>query len=111
MAVRHKSSIKRARQTVKRRHKNRVKREQIKEAIKGVLNAKGAADTQTAFATAEKVISRMAAKGMLHKNTAARRKSRLAKITAKRAAQTVAPVAAPAATAQAESSAATAQAE
>ena len=86
MAVRHKSSIKRARQSVKRRQKNRVKREQVKDAVKGVLNAKSAEETKTAFAKAEKVLSRMAVKGILHKNTAARRKSRLARLTAKRTA-------------------------
>jgi small subunit ribosomal protein S20 len=90
MAVRHKSSIKRARQTVKRRQKNRVKREQIKTVVKDVLNAKDATATQTAFAVAEKVLSRMATKGAMPKNTAARRKSRLAKLANKRAAQSAA---------------------
>ncbi|HET7153178.1 MAG TPA: 30S ribosomal protein S20 [Candidatus Kapabacteria bacterium] len=80
MAERHKSSIKRARQTVKRRQKNRVKRDQIKEAIKSVTNAKTPAEHQEAFKKATKVISRLSTKGILHKNTAARRQSRLAKM-------------------------------
>lgn len=80
MAERHKSSIKRARQTVKRRQKNRVKRDQIKEVIKNVQGAKTPAEHQEAFKKATKVISRLATKGMLHKNTAARRQSRLAKL-------------------------------
>jgi len=83
MANRHKSSIKRARQTVKRRQKNRVKRDQIKEAIKSVQNAKDTAEYQASFKKATKVISRLATKGILHKNTAARRQSRLAKLASK----------------------------
>jgi len=90
MAVRHKSSIKRARQAVKRRHKNRIKRDQIKNVIKGVLTAKDAKAAQDGLKTAEKVISRMAAKGIMKKNTAARRISRLAR-SANKAAKAVAP--------------------
>jgi len=73
-------SRKRARQALKRRAHNIAQRSRLRTFIKKVRSAisdgnKEAA--QTAFKEAVPVIDRMAGKGMIHKNTAARYKSRL----------------------------------
>ena len=71
---------KRARQAVKRRAHNMSLRSRMRTAIKGVLAAvesgdKGAAES--AFKSAVPVIDSSAGKGLIHKNKAARHKSRL----------------------------------
>jgi ribosomal protein S20 len=76
-----KSAIKRARQTIKRRKRNVLVKTAIKKDIRAVMDAveaKDAAKTTEAFRAAVSEIDRAVKKGTLHKNTAARRKSRLA---------------------------------
>jgi len=71
---------KRARQAEKRRGQNSSQRSLVRTVIKRVLAAVDAGDAETAQAaynTAVPVIDRMADKGVLHKNKAARHKSRL----------------------------------
>lgn len=71
-----KSAIKRAKQTVKRRERNIGIKKDIKTAVKAFHtspNAKTLASAQSELDTAVK-------KGLLKKNTAARRKSALSKI-------------------------------
>ena len=71
-----KSAIKRAKQTVKRRERNIGIKKDIKTAVKAFRanpNAKTLASAQSELDTAVK-------KGLLKKNTAARRKSALSKI-------------------------------
>lgn len=71
-----KSAIKRAKQTIKRRERNIGIKKDIKTAVKAFNakpSAKTLADVQREYDTAVK-------KGLLKKNTAARRKSALAKI-------------------------------
>ena len=81
------SAKKRIRQNEKNRARNRWRTRGIKDALKELsdkLMHGSAADAKTAFAAAAKVLDRQAAKGVIHKNTAARRKSRLnAKVKAK----------------------------
>jgi small subunit ribosomal protein S20 len=76
------SQIKRNRQTGKRRVRNLAIRSELKTRIKKAEQAVEAAD-DTAFADAyreaQKRIDTAVAKGVLHKRTAARRKSRLAR--------------------------------
>jgi small subunit ribosomal protein S20 len=76
-----KSSRKSARQAIVRRaHKNPI-RTAVRSAIKRVKKASAAGETAAAAAALEKsrsVIDRVAAKGVLHRNAAARHKSRLA---------------------------------
>lgn len=75
-----KSAKKRARQSEKRRRHNAGLRSMVRTHIKKVLNeiATGNKDNaQKAFLEAVPVIDRMAAKGILHENKAARHKSRL----------------------------------
>lgn len=71
---------KRARQAEKRRTQNNGQRSLVRTVIKKVISAVDAGDTeqaQAAYQSAVPVIDRMADKGILHKNKAARHKSRL----------------------------------
>ncbi len=76
-----KSAIKRARQTVKRRSHNNNVKTAVKQDIRVVMDALAAGDAkaaETAMRAAQSEIDRAVKKGALHKNTASRRKSRLA---------------------------------
>lgn len=71
---------KRARQAVKSRTRNAGQRSMVRTYIKKVMaaiEAKELTAAQTAFKEAVPVIDRMADKGIIHKNKAARIKSRL----------------------------------
>lgn len=71
---------KRARQAEKRRTHNSSLRSVVRTMIKKVNAAISSGDAEvakTAYASAIPVIDRMADKGILHKNKAARHKSRL----------------------------------
>ncbi len=71
---------KRARQNDKARKHNAGLRSMVRTYIKKVNAAIAAGDVEaakTAFAAAEPVIDRIADKGIIHKNKAARHKSRL----------------------------------
>ena len=71
---------KRARQAEKRRKHNASLRSMVRTYIKKVIAAIDSGDAEQAkqaFSAAEPVIDRMADKGIIHKNKAARHKSRL----------------------------------
>jgi small subunit ribosomal protein S20 len=75
-----KSAKKRHRQSLERRARNRAVKSSLKTQIKKVLNAVGAGDGATSdaeFRTATKKLDQAAAKGVIHRNKAARLKSRL----------------------------------
>ena len=76
-----KSQIKRNRQTVKRTERNKAVRSELKTRTKNaaVAAAAGADDAAELVRAAQKRIDSAASKGIIHKNAAARRKSRLAK--------------------------------
>ena len=74
------SAKKRARQAEKRRSHNASLRSMVRTYIKNVVKAIDAKDldkAKTAYVAAVPVIDRMADKGIIHKNKAARHKSRL----------------------------------
>jgi small subunit ribosomal protein S20 len=75
-----KSSKKRMRQTRARTLQNRTKRSQLRTAIKKVRAAGSAADATKAFSEAVSLLDRAGRKHLIHPNTAARHKSRLAKL-------------------------------
>ncbi len=77
----NKSQTKRNRQNEKLRLKNRMVRSSIRTAHKSVIKAIQAKDSQTKelFDKFVKIVDTAAGKGILHKSTAARKKSRLAK--------------------------------
>ncbi len=74
-----KSQIKRNRQNEKRRLRNRAVRSEINTRTKAAVDAAEYGDetAEESLRQAVKRIDKAAAKGVIHKNTAARRKSRL----------------------------------
>lgn len=77
-----KSAIKRARQQNKRRSHNLTVRHAVKKDVKAVVDAIAVGDakaTETALRAATSELDRAVKKGTLHRNTASRRISRLAK--------------------------------
>ncbi len=75
-----KSQIKRNRQNEKARQRNRMVRSELQTRTKKVLTAaQSGEETADALKAAIRRIDTAATKGVLHKNTAARKKSRLIK--------------------------------
>ncbi|MBB5207080.1 30S ribosomal protein S20 [Chiayiivirga flava] len=75
-----KSAKKRARQAVVHNARNTAQRSMLRTAVKKVIKAISANDqdgAKTAFASAQPLLDRFAARGLIHKNKAARHKSRL----------------------------------
>jgi small subunit ribosomal protein S20 len=75
-----KSQIKRNRQNIKRRARNRVVRGNFRSALRKARLAIEIGDVEqanTAAQAATKALDKAAAKGVIHKNKAARQKSRL----------------------------------
>jgi small subunit ribosomal protein S20 len=76
------SQKKRNRQNEQARLRNKSMRSELKtraRAVTGAVESGDSATAQTALRDAQRRIDMAASKGMLHKRTAARRKSRLAK--------------------------------
>ncbi len=76
----HKSALKRIRQTVKRTERNRYVRGTMRTYIRRVREAAAAGDkavAETALRAAIIKIDKAASKGVIHKNQASRRVSRL----------------------------------
>ena len=76
------SAKKRVRQNIKRRARNRARKETIKDSVKGFVSAIASGDLGKAATELKQVARRLdkvAAKGTIHKNTAARKRSRMAK--------------------------------
>jgi small subunit ribosomal protein S20 len=75
-----KSAKKRAKQAVVRNARNASQRSMLRTAVKKVLKAieaKDSAGATDAFNTAQPILDRYAARGLIHRNKAARHKSRL----------------------------------
>ena len=82
------SAEKRNRQTQKRRARNQGVRTRVKSAVKKVretLERGELAAAQEAFKVAARAIDKASSKGVVHRNTASRKISRLAKAVAKTA--------------------------
>ena len=75
----HKSALKRIRQTRTRKIYNRFNKKQMKEAIKAVRSCKAFDEGVEKLTVAMRTLDKVAAHGVIHKNTASRYKSRLAK--------------------------------
>ncbi|GMU20102.1 MAG: hypothetical protein AMXMBFR13_02020 [Phycisphaerae bacterium] len=74
------SAQKRIRQNAKRQALNKARKSQVKAKLRAVeqaLTSSDVAKAEEATRAAIKKVDQIAAKGTLHKNTAARRKSRL----------------------------------
>ena len=77
------SAKKRVRQNAKKRHINRTRKSQVKTQIKQFKAAIAAGNVQAAGEKYRSLVSRLdkvSAAGTIHKKTAARRKSRLARL-------------------------------
>ena len=74
-----KSQIKRNKQNEKRRLRNKAVRSQLRTRIKNAESSLGTDNADTLVRTAISKIDRAASTGVIHKNAAARRKSRLMK--------------------------------
>ena len=75
-----KSAKKRAIQSENHRLHNNSQRSMMRTAVKNVLKAIDGgkkADAETAYKTAETLLDRFAGRGQIHKNKAARHKSRI----------------------------------
>ncbi len=79
----HKSALKRMRQSRKRRLYNRLNKKTAKYAIRAVREAKTVEEAVEKLRIATKVLDRISAKNVIHKNTAANRKSSLARFVNK----------------------------
>ncbi|GJQ59212.1 MAG: 30S ribosomal protein S20 [Candidatus Scalindua sp. AMX11] len=79
----NKSAKKRVRQNITCRMRNRSHKSalktQIKKFVQSVQN-KNTADAEKHFSLTTKALDKVAAKGIIHKKTASRKKSRLAKV-------------------------------
>ncbi len=78
----HKSAIKKMRQDEVRRMRNKAYKTRVKNVFKTVeaaIEAQNREAAEQAFQEAISTIDRVAGKGIIHKNKAARKKSRLAK--------------------------------
>jgi len=77
----HKSALKRNRQSIIRRDRNRANRTKVKTAVKKIdtaIEVEGSVEkAQEALVAAVPVIERAAVKGAFHKKTASRKISRL----------------------------------
>ncbi len=76
------SAIKRARQAEKRNTRNKVERSKIRSAMKAVETTAKSGDKEAAvnvLKSAAKLISSARSKGIIHKNNAARKISKLTK--------------------------------
>ena len=77
-----KSQIKRNRQNESRRARNKSTRSSLKTQVKKYLETVESGDAEasnTSFREISKALDQAAAKGVIHKNTAANKKSRLAR--------------------------------
>lgn len=79
MPLRHKSAQKRARQTPKRTEYNKHYKAKIRTAVKSVLNTKSKESAEIELKKAVTVLDKAAVKGIIHRNNAANKKSRLSR--------------------------------
>ena len=88
MAKRTKSALKANRQNIKRREHNRQMRSRLRTALKAIrasLDDKDIDGAKKALSATVSIVDKMATKGIIHRNTAGRYKSRLAARLAKSA--------------------------
>jgi small subunit ribosomal protein S20 len=84
----HESALKAHRQNVKRREHNRQLRTRLRSALRDIRAAidNDPAQVKDALRQTISLVDKLAGKGLIHRNTAARYKSRLAGRVAKRSA-------------------------
>jgi len=75
----HASAVKRMRQNETRRKRNKATKSRVNTLVNKVLDSSEKEQADVVFKNAVSEIDKAATKGRLHKNTAARKKARLAK--------------------------------
>ena len=81
MAKRTKSALKANRQNIKRREHNRQMRARLRTALKSIrasLDSNDLDGARAALSRTVSIVDKMATRGIIHRNTAGRYKSRLA---------------------------------
>jgi len=81
LAKRTKSALKANRQNIRRREHNRQLRSRLRTALRAIrarLDAKDVDGAKAALSRTVSIVDKMATRGIIHRNTAARYKSRLA---------------------------------
>ncbi len=78
----HKSALKRAKQSAKKQLRNKAVKTRMRNVIKALRTAQDASpeEAEAALNLAQSVIDKAAKKGVIHKNAAARKISRLTKL-------------------------------
>ena len=82
LAQRHKSAIKRHRQNIKHQARNQVVRTQVRHAVRELretITKKDTATAETQLRAMMKTLNKAVTKGVLHRNNASRRISRLSR--------------------------------
>jgi small subunit ribosomal protein S20 len=85
----HESALKAHRQNIKRREHNRQLRTRLRSALRDIraaIDTNDPAKVKDALRQTISLVDKLAGKGLIHRNTAARYKSRLAGRVAKRSA-------------------------
>jgi len=85
LATKHKSPIKRAKQDAKRQARNHAYKSSVATAIKSLQETAATGDKEKTAAElkkAQSLIDAAATKGIMHRNTVARRVSRLSRLAA-----------------------------
>jgi small subunit ribosomal protein S20 len=85
----HDSALKAHRQNIKRREQNRQLRTRLRSALRDIraaIDAGSPDDVKDALRQTISLVDRMAGKGLIHRNTAGRYKSRLAARVSKKTA-------------------------
>ncbi|GIV60820.1 MAG: 30S ribosomal protein S20 [Rhodothermaceae bacterium] len=75
----HKSAIKRTRQNVRRRARNRLHRSKMRTLIKKLRTLEDRAQAERLLNEVKAYLDRLASRGIIHKNKAANYKSKLEK--------------------------------
>lgn len=75
--------MKSARQSERRRVRNRVRKQRLKLSLKQIKTAKTKKDAQELLSNVQAVIDKSVRAGIIHRNKAARLKSRLARAASK----------------------------
>ncbi len=85
----HDSALKSHRQSLERREANRQLRTRLRRALRDIraaIDAGSAEEVKDALRSTVSLVDKMAGKGIIHRNTAGRYKSRLASRVAKKSA-------------------------
>lgn len=75
----HQSAIKRVRQNEKRREHNRGLRSRLRTLVTKVLNSTDKKEAEELLKEATSYVDKMASKGIIHDNNAARKKAKMTK--------------------------------